>query len=99
MISEPLKIVVWRKLPSLNALFAMGHWQRSKEKSETQTALLSALQLSGSGSSIQITVAQSILSTAYDTLACYLTTDRKTSSLRLRRPKSKRKRKSGRKSN
>lgn len=85
-----LKVVVQRKVPSLNALFGMNHWARKKEKEKTQSALLSALDPSATDCSTPTTSseASSILSTAYGTLALFMMTAKQTSSSRSRKGKS-----------
>jgi hypothetical protein len=85
--SGVIKLVVKRNVPSLNILFKMNPWQRAKEKHATQMAVLDSIKkecvlnsvFTELDSSTPTTSAQSILSTAYDTLVSYLTTDHKTS--------------------
>ena len=86
-----LTLNVYHPVPSLNKLFAMGHWQRKKEKEATQRAVLSALQVAESGFSTQTTLPPSILSTACDTLASYMTTARQISYTKSLKKKLKRK--------
>lgn len=50
-ISPILWITVNYKVPSLNVLFSMGHWQRAKEKKKAQDALFSAIRDIASDSS------------------------------------------------
>jgi len=66
-------LITKHPVPSLNALFAMTHWQRHREKKATLTALLSALSPSALAYSMPTTwwEDRSILRTAYDTLASY----------------------------
>jgi hypothetical protein len=49
-----IKLVVRRRVPSLNVLFAMSHWQRTKEKNATQAAFKSALRAIEGGLSTPI---------------------------------------------
>lgn len=85
-----IKLTIRRKVPSLNILFKMNPWERSAEKKEMQAALLEAIarardeslsqsHATSQGHSTQTTWPASTLSTAYDMLACWLTTDHKTS--------------------
>lgn len=88
-----LKLVVHYKVPSLNRLFKMNHWQRAKERSKAHLALLSALSPTEPSYLTQTTSAQKALSTAFDTLALYLMTGPKTlSSVWHKRCAAKRKR-------
>ncbi len=71
-----MKIVLNVKysVPSLNKLFAMNPWGRHRERKKAQAALLSALRDAGSVCST-LTISQEAakaLSTAYDTLVCYM---------------------------
>lgn len=95
-----LKLIVRHPVPSLNKLFAMNHWQRHKERNQTQLALLSALQVSAKDLSIQTTLleGQNTLLMACDTLASYLTTDRKIFHSKLSKGKSCSQLRSGQKS-
>lgn len=77
---------------SLNALFAMNHWQRMKEKKRIQAAFISALQSAGSGYSIQTTASESTQSIASAMLECFQTTVRKMSLLKRGKKKQKVKR-------
>ena len=90
-----LRLVVNHKLPSLNLLLAMNHWQRMTEKHVTQDAFLYALQASASDSSTEAisTGGLNIWRTAAFTLASYLGTRRKKSTFRSGRLRSKRDRK------
>jgi hypothetical protein len=87
--SAPLTLVIHYPVPSLNRLFALGHWQRRKEKQATQAAVLSALRRAVLERSIQTTAAPSILSTACAMLASYMTTDQGTLSYRSSKRKSR----------
>ena len=49
-----IKLVVRHRVPSLNVLFAMSHWQRTKEKKATQAAFRSALRAIEGGLSTPI---------------------------------------------
>lgn len=80
-----LKLVVKYRVPSLNRLFAMNHWERAKERRKAHLALLSALSPTDTRYLTQTTSAQRALSTAYGTLALYLATGRKTSNSRSRK--------------
>ena len=90
-----IKLFAPRKVPSLNTLFAMGHWQRRREKLATQDVVLLGLKALGRDSLTQITFALSGFLMPYDMLELYMTTDRKTSSTKSRKKKVKKK---GRKS-
>lgn len=79
MISQPIKLVVRHRVPSLNELFRMNPWQRRKEKQETQSAMLSAYGAFDHDFATRTIFAQNTLSTACDTLARFLTTAHKTS--------------------
>lgn len=74
-----IKIVVFHPVPSLNLLFKMSHWDRTAERRKTQNALLCGLSASAKNCSTQTTLSSNILWTAFDTLASYLTTGKKTS--------------------
>jgi hypothetical protein len=87
--SAPLTLVIHYPVPSLNHLFALGHWQRRKEKQATQAAVLSALRRAVLERSIQTTAAPSILSTACAMLESYMTTDQRTLSCKSSRRKSR----------
>lgn len=81
-----IKLDVRHPVPSLNNLFDVGPWGRMKEKKETQIKVLDAIKrecvlqsvLTDLDKSTQTISVQSILSTAYDTLALFMTTGRKT---------------------
>lgn len=45
-------LTVKHRVPSLNRLFAMNHWQRHREKKETQLAVQCALKATEPGSAI-----------------------------------------------
>lgn len=77
-----LKLVVKYKVPSLNRLFAMNHWQRAKERRKAHVALMYALMRTGHGSSILTTSARNRLLMGYGTLVSYLATGHKTSNSR-----------------
>lgn len=81
------------RVPSLNTLFAMGHWQRRKVKVAIQDAVLSALLATETENAIPTTFAGSGSSMHSDMLASYMTTDRKTSSTKSRKRKSPTRRK------
>lgn len=66
-----LKLVIRHPVPSLNDLFSQSFYERQKEKSRTQAALLLALSPSGDGYSMRTTLHRSFLSTAYATLASF----------------------------
>ena len=83
-----IRLVVWRKIPSLNELFNMSPWSRRRERVNTQKDLLFALQLADRDSSTQTICARNTLSTAYATLDSYLTTPRTKSSSKFVRKKS-----------
>lgn len=74
-----IKLVVKYKVPSLNRLFKIGPMGRFQERKKAHRALLSELQRSAHDSLTQTTSARSLLLTACDTLALYLTTARRTS--------------------
>lgn len=67
-----LKLIVPGRLPSWNALLALGHWQRAKLKKEIQSAFLSALRACDDDCSTKTTFAKSITSIAADTLESYV---------------------------
>lgn len=79
------------KVPSLNALFAMNHWQRRKEKQKAQAAFMSALRHSAQGSLTPITSPQNFWSIAADTLASSLMIRQKKSSIRAAKSNAQRK--------
>jgi hypothetical protein len=60
-------------LPSLNAVLALGHWQRAKLKTAIQDSTLSALRACESALLIPTTWFQSGTSMPSDTLASYQT--------------------------
>lgn len=62
------------KLPSLNELFGMEHWERKKFKDQLADAFLCALQQSESASSMRITSSQSSTSIYSATLESYRAT-------------------------
>lgn len=75
-----IKIVVLHPVPSLNKLFAMNHWQRSRERKATRAAFMSALRATAKDSLTQIT---SLEDANTSLTACAMqglskTTDRKT---------------------
>jgi len=86
-----LTLIVHHPVPSLNALFAMTHWQRHREKRATLDALLSALSPSALDCSMPTTwwEDRSILRTAYDTLALYRAMQKRRSALKSDRKRSK----------
>lgn len=49
-----INLVVRHRVPSLNELFRMSHWQRTKEKKATQAAFKSALRAIEGGLSTPI---------------------------------------------
>lgn len=85
-------LVLNYRVPSLNALFSMSHWQRHRERKKAHLALLSALQVGAGNYSTQTTLqeAANMLWMAYDTLASYLTTQQRTSGSKRARKKCKR---------
>lgn len=60
------------RLPSWNEILGMEHWARYKFKNELAASFLSALQQSGTDSSMRITCAKNSMSTYADTLERYL---------------------------
>lgn len=62
------------RLPSWNEILGMEQWARYKFKGELAAAFLSALRLSGAGSSTKTTSVKSTTSIFADTLALYLAT-------------------------
>lgn len=85
-----INLFIRKKVPSLNILFKMNPWDRSKEKRAMQMALLDAIAMAkeeyqsqlracSPDLSTRITPALSTCSMAYDTLVSYLKTDHKTS--------------------
>ena len=66
------KLIVTHPLPSLNAVLALGHWQRSKLKKAIQDSVLCALRVSESVCWTPITSSPSGTSTPSATLASYL---------------------------
>ncbi len=87
-----IKLVVHYRVPSLNALFKLNHWQRAKERKKAHLALLSALGLSAIGYLTPTTSAQNRSLTASATLASYLVTGQMISSSRSARRSAGRKR-------
>jgi len=83
-------IVTAYKIPSLNKLFNMNPWDRHKERRSAHVELLYGLRASGDAFLTRTTssVEQSILWTAYDTLASYLETARTKSNCKSDRSKS-----------
>ncbi len=75
------------KVPSWNALLAMGHWQRKRAKQAIQQGFLSALLATGNACLTRTTSVRNGWLTAYDTLASYLAT--RQTELALRRAKLK----------
>mgnify|MGYP003639519899 CR=1 FL=1 len=88
-----INILVKYRLPSLNALFGMNHWQRTKEKKAEQAAFVSALRHAAIASSIPTISAPSILSMLCDTAEHSLMTEKRTSTSRAGKKKSRAKRK------
>jgi len=88
--SQKVRLVVWRKTPSLNLLFGMGHWQRKKEKQATQVAFASALKDAGCDSLTLTTFARNTSLIAAATRASSRTTGRKTSNFKSRKRRSAR---------
>ena len=74
-----IKLIIPGRLPSWNALLAMNHWRRSKEKRRHQAAFISALSLSENASSIPIILALSGQSTLLGIAALFAETSRKKS--------------------
>jgi hypothetical protein len=72
---------------SLNALFAMNHWQRMREKKRQQAAFLSACRSLGSALQIPATAHRNTSWTLSDILAFWKMTEKKTLSLRSGRKK------------
>lgn len=98
ILNMNLKITVNYKIPSLNRLFAMSHWQRKDERHKAHYALWCALSPTEASFSTQTTSAQSLLLMGYGTLGSYLATGPKTLSTRCARKNADRK-KSAPKSN
>lgn len=71
LVEKSLPIV-----PSWNAVLGLEHWGRDKMKKEIQAAFLCALRACAADSLTRTTSARSTLSTAADTLACFLKTAR-----------------------
>jgi hypothetical protein len=69
-----LTLVVQHPLPSLNALFAMTHWQRHDLKHQIQLATLYALQAAAADSSMRTTLLPNTILTHSVTLLSYLRT-------------------------
>jgi len=90
------RLVVQHPLPSLNAVLALGHWQRLKLKKLIQASMLSALRASEHDSSTPITSYPSGTLTPSDTLESYLQTRQTERELKRANKKSKPKRKKGR---
>lgn len=57
--SKRIVLIVRHPVPSLNALFAMTHWERLREKKRTQAAFVSGSLVSDDGSLIPIISVQS----------------------------------------
>jgi len=61
-----LRITLKYRLPSLNRLFGMNHWQRHREKKEAKRAFESWLRAGAAGSLTPTTSAPSTSSTSFD---------------------------------
>ena len=88
-LPETILLVLKYRVPSLNRLFSMNHWQRRKEKQQAQLATLSALKAAAADSSTPIISVGSKLWTAYDTLASYMATARTKSTTKSAKSKSR----------
>jgi len=82
------RLVVPGRLPLLNALLSMSHWQRVKFKKQEQAKFLSACKAAANDSPIQTGLSPSIFSICYDTAVKSLTTQQAISALRLAKRKS-----------
>jgi len=89
--SETHKIVliIRHPVPTINALFAMTHWGRHRERKKTQDAFACGWSVSGDGSLTPITWLPSGSSTVSAMRATSQTTERKTLSLKSARKKFK----------
>jgi hypothetical protein len=58
-----LTLTIPGRIPSWNALLAMGHWQRAKAKKKIQDEFISALSLSANASAIPTILVRSGCST------------------------------------
>jgi len=93
MSYEKLSLRINIKLPSLNYLFQVSHFERHKIKHETQFAFSCALRAVAENSSTLTTFARNMCWTAADTLDLYRMTGHKTSSSNASKRKSKPRRK------
>lgn len=77
---QSVRLEIDYKIPSLNALFAMNHWGRTREKKKAQSALSSALRRSGHASSTLTICAPNTSLTQHDTCDSSKTIRQRTSS-------------------
>lgn len=93
--SEPIfQLRIPGRLPSWNAILAMGHWERAKFKRRIQEGFLSALKASATDLSTQTICQKKQLLIASDTLASYLETTRQKRKLKRLKGKRRKVRKS-----
>jgi hypothetical protein len=83
-----MRLVIPGRLPSWNALLAMGHWQRHKLKRETQESFLCALRAADDASLTSTTSVKSMWLIAADTLESYRATALAKRKLRLNKKRS-----------
>jgi len=89
-----LIIDVEHAVPSLNKMFGMNHWQRRREKKDTQDAFQSSLRLIEDGCSTKTTYASNTSWTVSDMLGLFRMTIHKQSTSRSAKSKSAKARKS-----
>lgn len=93
--SEPIfQLRIPGRLPSWNAILAMGHWERAKFKKRIQAEFLSALKASGIDCSMKITSPKRPTSIVSGTRASSKTTTRLKRKLKRLKGKLRRGRKS-----
>lgn len=95
---DSLTLVVKHKVPSWNAILALGHWQRAKLKKAIQEDFLSALRASADDSSTRTTSVKSTTSIAAATLDSYQRTMQERRTSRLAKKRSEKRKTRGRKS-
>lgn len=90
LMSESIEILIPGRLPSWNALLALGHWERAKLKKSIQAEFLSALRACESDCSTKTTSRRNTMWTAADTLDSYIQTSRVKRKLKLASAKPRR---------
>lgn len=84
--SEPLRLFINRRVPSLNRLLYANAMTVFREKRRIQDAFVSSLSAMCADNSVtKTTFVQNSLSTAYATLASYVTTARESSNSKSKR--------------